>query len=417
VIVGPGSTLGGRYRIDAELGAGGMGTVYRGHDLQLARDVAIKVVAPWVIQREGAIARFEREARVGAQLSHPHIVQTLDFGHADGVWYLVLQLVTGGDLAALLEHQHPLALPSVSRIGAQICDALVTAHASGIVHRDLKPENILVEATRPLHVRIADFGMAYLTAPIDPRDGRLTRDGELAGTPVYMSPEQIANHDVGPPADIYALGCMLFELTAGNPPFQGSAATLLTHHIYAPPPLLRSLRPDVPSGFEELVDRMLSKTASARPSAEAVRHRLVLVSDADAPPEERGKDVLASDRETRMISVQSPTQAPPSIASGSVYIGIAGDLGGDGITALRVAGFEIGPGAPSAWIAIGQPDAEIARLVATGLPVIAYCPRNDFDRISKLARLGVADVLLEPPVPHVLVRKVQRALHDQQRKQ
>ncbi len=224
--VAPGTTLGRRYRVDAKVGSGGMGTVFRGRDLQLGREVAIKVLSSRVHALDGAIARFEREARVGAQLSHPHIIQTLDFGLSDGVRYLVLQLVTGGDLRQYQESRGRLSVQAVCEIGYQLADALAAAHAVGIVHRDLKPENVLVDP-QGSHLWIADFGLAYLAEAADPRDGRLTRDGEFGGTPMYVAPEQVANQQVGPAVDVYALGCVLFELATGAPPFQGSPASLL----------------------------------------------------------------------------------------------------------------------------------------------------------------------------------------------
>ncbi|MGE0397555.1 MAG: serine/threonine-protein kinase, partial [Kofleriaceae bacterium] len=272
----PGTVLGHRYRLESELGAGGMGTVYRGSDLQLSRDVAIKVMAPWVMEREGAIERFEREARVGAQLSHPHIVQTLDFGRADAGAYLVLQLVLGGDLLAYRTRQPPLSIATVCRIAHQLADALVAAHAVGVVHRDLKPENILLAATSELHVQIADFGMAFLEHAVDPRDGRLTRDGAIGGTPLYMAPEMIGEQNVGPAVDVYALGCIVFELLVGSPPFDGSIGAILAKQMYAPFPPLRELRPDTPPILAELVERMLGKRSASRPPADAVRHRLAM---------------------------------------------------------------------------------------------------------------------------------------------
>ncbi len=418
--VAPGTTLGRRYRVDAKVGSGGMGTVFRGRDLQLGREVAIKVLSSRVHALDGAIARFEREARVGAQLSHPHIIQTLDFGLSDGVRYLVLQLVTGGDLRQYQESRGRLSVQAVCEIGYQLADALAAAHAVGIVHRDLKPENVLVDP-QGSHLWIADFGLAYLAEAADPRDGRLTRDGEFGGTPMYVAPEQVANQQVGPAVDVYALGCVLFELATGAPPFQGSPASLLAKQLYAAPPRLSASRPDAPSGLDELVERMLAKTPAGRPPADAVRHRLAVLLGAKAHPHERARDVsYASDRDARMITVgNSPTEVmyrpDPEAGETSVFLGLQGALGGDALTALRVAGFAIGSESVVAWIAIGQPLAEIRKLMTTGLPVIADSPRLDLERVAQLVKIGVAEVLVEPLLPHVIVRKVQRALHTARR--
>jgi serine/threonine-protein kinase len=426
VSVGPGALLGGRYQVGAELGSGGMGTVFYGRDLQLDRDVAIKVMASRASPRASEVARFEREARVGAQVSHPHIVQTLDFGSADGVWYLVLQLVRGGNLLAFLSHRHPLAIRTACEIAYQLADALAAAHAIGVVHRDLKPCNVLLEGRAGLHARIADFGMAYLMEAADPRDGRLTGEGDVVGTPMYMAPEQIASQPIGPAADVYALGCMLFELVAGVPPFRGPVAGLLVQQLYAPPPRLGTVRPDTPSGLDELVERMLAKAPAERPSAEAVRHRLAILLDVGAPRGGRAGDVVyASDREVRMISMQdmpTETASAPAPGEGSIPLGVAGALDDAVVAALRAAGFEpgtgtgagagAGTGAPVAWVAIGRSPAELERLVATGRPVIAVSPRQDFEQVSRLLKAGVAEVVLEPLRPPDLIRKIQRTLQD-----
>ncbi|MGE3764181.1 MAG: serine/threonine-protein kinase [Kofleriaceae bacterium] len=409
----PGTVLGHRYRLESELGAGGMGTVYRGSDLQLSRDVAIKVMAPWVMEREGAIERFEREARVGAQLSHPHIVQTLDFGRADAGAYLVLQLVLGGDLLAYRTRQPPLSIATVCRIAHQLADALVAAHAVGVVHRDLKPENILLAATSELHVQIADFGMAFLEHAVDPRDGRLTRDGAIGGTPLYMAPEMIGEQNVGPAVDVYALGCIVFELLVGSPPFDGSIGAILAKQMYAPFPPLRELRPDTPPILAELVERMLGKRSASRPPADAVRHRLAMLA-CDEPSHARSADPSPK-REARMVSRQADSyEDGPFESSDDRQIGLIGTLDAELGTALRVAGFQVGD-PPIAWIAIDQPIRRIAELVATGLPVIADSARDDFTRVAELIRVGAADVLLRPLLAHTLVRKLERALRGRAR--
>lgn len=409
-----GSMLAGRYAIAAELGVGGMGAVYRARDVRLGRDVAVKVMSGRMLQQADAIARFEREARVGAQVNHPHIIQTFDFGQANGVWFLVLQLLTEGDLVRLEEQHRPVPYQIACLAGYQVADALVAAHDAGVVHRDLKPENVLVETTTPLHVRVADFGMAYLMGATDPKDGRLTQDGHFAGTPAYMAPEQVTQHPVGPAADIYALGSMLFELLTARPPFEGSAAMLLAKQVYAPAPRLSELRADAPSGLVELVDRMLAKAAAMRPTAEAVRRRLATLLDETMLPQERRRDAAyASDRGARMISLQADdtTALPaPSPGEGVIAVGLIGRLEADVLTALSLAGFEISATNPVLWLSIDQPSADVAALVATGVPVVASCPRDNFAKVSQLLRLGVIEVILVPIVPSSIVRKLRRAL-------
>jgi serine/threonine protein kinase len=409
-----GTVFGGRYMVEVLLGIGGMGAVYRAHDRRLGRKVAIKVLTGDGLSQPTAIARFTREARVGARLDHPHVVQTLDFGRvqlASGeTWFLVLQLVSGGDLLGLQSRTGPLEFETACAIGFQVADALVAAHAIDLVHRDLKPENVLVESMSPLHVRLADFGMAYLTSATEPREGRLTHKGQFAGTPTYMAPEQVINENVGPAVDIYALGCVLHELVTGQPPFDGSTAALLAKHVYAPAPRLSANRASVPPALDELVERMLSKTASQRPTAEAVRRRLGTLVEATLEPHLRRELAYASDRRERMVSepppLESATRVSPDTAPMS--LGVLGILDEAVSVALTVAGFHVAPEG-QLWLAIGQSNAKITELVATGATVVATARRDDFARVSQLLRIGVSEVVLEPLIPSTVVRKLQRA--------
>lgn len=409
-----------RYQIEHELGAGGMGSVYRAVDHKLGRAVAIKLMGSRFVERADAHARFEREARVGAQLNHPHIIATYDYGVADGVGYLVLQLLAGGDLRHWQADQpaRRATVLDACAIVYQVADGLSAAHAAGVVHRDLKPENILFEAREPLHVRIADFGMAFLRDG-EGNDGRITRDGQFAGTPAYLAPEQVINEGIGPPADIYALGVVLFELLAGRPPFEATGASLLAQHVYAAPPKLTEFRDDVPGAISELVDRMLAKPPHYRPTAEVVRRRLVHWIGDYASREARARDATAaSDRDDRMISTTgstTPTSPPwggPTDDRRPVVI-VHGALASDQLTALHAAGFTVASSASEpavAAIAIGQPDDVVAQLVASGRPIVASCPRGEFTRVASLLRLGVAEVVVEPVMPDALVRKLERAV-------
>ncbi len=412
--LGLGSTIQGRYRLDSLLGAGGSGTVYRAHDLSLGRPVAVKLVGP----TEGAVLskeRFEREARVGAALSHPHIVQTLDFGAADdATFFLVAQLVEGGDLLRYELDHGRVPIPTVVRIAHQIADALAGAHAIGMVHRDLKPENVLLELRdgRPW-AYVGDFGLAYLVAPADPRQGRLTSDGSIAGTPPYMSPEQVNGGTLGPASDVYSFGCLLYELLTGECPFLGAQGKVMASHLYAPPRPPRELREHIPSALDELVLRMLGKVPVARPTSAMVRNRLALLlpsGELDMPPDD--EPASFGGRLARMIT-QSPIEAvdePTPIGRPRVALG--GELSVDLLAAFAVAGLEVvGPDAPSAVrVALGASMDRLTQLVALGTPVIADAEPADFPRITRLLRLGVADVVMRPITPATLVTKVQRIL-------
>ncbi|HEY4244546.1 MAG TPA: protein kinase [Kofleriaceae bacterium] len=394
-----GDRLGNRYVLDAPLGEGGMGEVWRGTDTQLVRAVAIKVLLPHATSRPEAVLRFQREARVGAALQHPHVVHTLDFGHYQGRHYLVLELVTGGNLLDYRLAHAPLSLDQIYDFGAQIADALAAAHAIGLVHRDLKPENVLLDGTT---LRLADFGMAFLTAPADPLQGRLTEDGALGGTPEYMAPEQVDGGNPGPPADIYALGCLLFELATGDPPFFGGGiGRLFASHLYAHPPKVRERRPDLPPGFEELVQRMLAKVPGERPTAEAVRRRLVALA---------GGSPVVSDRPERMVEASPAVPAPDGETIARV--GVVGALDRDSILALSAVGVEVARADEpvDARIIVGGSLDQVAQLCAGGGAVIADAAREDFHRIQSLLKLGVAEVIFTPLAPAGVVKKVLRAL-------
>lgn len=401
-----------RYELGDELGRGGMGTVYRARDLALARDVAIKLMSRRFLEQPDALARFEREARVGAKLQHPHVVATYDFGHEAGEAYLVMQLLDGGDLRALCDAP-TREFATIQLVGYQVADALAAAAALDITHRDLKPENLLLQSHEPLHVRVADFGMAFVDAA-EPREGRMTEQGQFAGTPVYMAPEQVLDQAITPAVDIYALGVILYELIAGQPPFDGPAASLLAAHAYADPPPLDKARPDVPRAMVELVVRMLAKAPADRPSPEVVRRRIGAWLGERLPPEARARDAAPlSERDQRMISeiAERPAIAAPAPA-GTLAIAVRGELPAGLATGFRVAGFEVVAGDQPhvAVFAIGQSEATLTELVARGRPVIATCPRGSATHLPALIRAGIAEVVIEPPAVEVVVRKIRRAL-------
>lgn len=407
-----GMLLAGRYRLGPLLGRGGMGTVWRAVDEQLGRDVAIKILAAHALSRPDAVARLEREARVGAMLAHPGVVSTLDFGHAsDGTWFVAMQLVPGGDLSAYRERHPTLTVATVIAIGYQLADAIAAAHELGVVHRDLKPENVLLDGAQdPPVVRIADFGLAYSVRADDPRQGKLTVDGTVAGTPEYMSPEQASGGDLGPPSDVYALGCVLFDLLTGAPPFaDGGVGRILAQHLYTPP-RARERRPETSPALDELIDRMLAKRPGDRPTALAVRKRLAVLAGGELGPGAPARDaMLASDRAERMVSVVAPATPAPT-GGDLVEVAIAGEVSRELIGALRAA--DLAPVAADAAplrLLIGASLEQVALAVADGAVVVADATRPDFARISDLLRLGVADIVFAPLVPADVVRRLRRA--------
>jgi len=258
-----GTTL-GRYRLLDRLGAGGMGEVWRAHDANLDREVAIKLLAPGALSDADTQARFRREALALSRLSHSGIATVFDFDAQEGTPYLVMELVTGGSLETRIAGG-PMPFDEVRRIGAAIADALQNAHQNDIVHRDLKPGNVvLTPAGQP---KILDFGIATL---LGDAGSKLTRTGTILGSLPYMSPEQLTGDADSPGTDIYALGVLLFEMLTGRRPFVKERAEALMFEIFgsAPPPV-QSLRADVPDDLARLVMACLSKEPSARPDSAA----------------------------------------------------------------------------------------------------------------------------------------------------
>ncbi|MFF8830996.1 protein kinase [Streptomyces sp. NPDC015131] len=263
--------LQGRYRLEELIGRGGMGEVWRATDESLGRRVAVKCLKPLGPQADRELAdvlreRFRREARVAAALQHRGVTVVHDFGDSDGQLYLVMELLEGRNLSQLLADnaQHPLPVHDVVDIAEQVADALAYTHRQGIVHRDLKPANIMRLADGT--VKICDFGIARLGADIG-FTARLTGTGIAMGTPHYMSPEQISGGQVDHRSDLYSLGCVLYELATGAPPFDlDDAWAILVGHRDTPPEPLRTRRAEVPEFFERAVLDLLAKTPDGRPS-------------------------------------------------------------------------------------------------------------------------------------------------------
>ncbi|MBT2396777.1 serine/threonine-protein kinase [Streptomyces sp. ISL-100] len=270
----------GRYRLLDLIGRGGMGEVWRAHDESLGRKVAVKCLKPVGPQHDQSFTRvlrerFRREARVAAALQHRGVTVVHDFGEHDGVLYLVMELLDGRNLSQLLEDNkaHPLDVTDVVDIAEQVAWALSYTHEQGIVHRDLKPANImrLTDGT----VKICDFGIARLGHDIG-FTSRLTGTGIAMGTPHYMSPEQISGVEVDHRSDLYSLGCVLYEIATGVPPFDlDDAWAVLVGHRDTQPEPPRTHRPELPGFFDRIVLDLLAKTPEERPSdAKALAHRL-----------------------------------------------------------------------------------------------------------------------------------------------
>ncbi len=254
--------LAGRYMLRQLIGRGGMGAVYRATDAVLARTVAVKVLPDRLAEEDPAyVARFEREARIAASLAHPGLVTVYDMGVEGARRFIVMEHLSGRNLAEILHAEGALAPARASRIAARIADALSAAHAIGVVHRDVKPANVMI--TSEGEVKVLDFGLALM------RDRTaLTQSTAAAGTAAYMAPEQARGERADERSDIYALGCVLYAMLTGRPPFSGeSAAAVLYQHVCVDPDPLHSTDRHVPSALEALVLQMLEKPPEARPQS------------------------------------------------------------------------------------------------------------------------------------------------------
>lgn len=263
--LGPGSVLAGRYEIRAQLGAGGMGVVYRAFDRQLKEPVAIKTLKPELLGDATVLERFKQEIRLARKISHPNVVRTHDLGEADGTYFITMEFVEGTSLDELLKRRGSLPLDVTLTIGRQLCRALEVAHGEGVVHRDIKPQNLVVDAKGFL--KVMDFGIARLVeGRQQPGQGQgLTAEGSIIGTPEYMAPEQLMGQAVDGRSDLYASGVVLFECSTGKRVFSGSSfATLLLSQVQDPPPNPRTLNPQLPEAFAQLLLKALSKKPEDR---------------------------------------------------------------------------------------------------------------------------------------------------------
>jgi len=263
-----GTTLAGKYRIDARLNEGGMGTVYRATHVLMEKTVAIKVLRPALAADEKIVARFSREARAASRISHPNALSVTDFGEDDnGIVFLVMEFLSGRTLKQLIRDDGPLPLPRVVEIIRQVGDALHAAHLQGVVHRDLKSDNImLVDTMAGDHAKVLDFGIAKINEPDGKMDSGLTAPNLVIGTPQYMSPEQCSQEgEIDARSDIYSLGVILYETLVGHVPFTADSPTMvMMKHLQEPVPSVLDERSDVPPQVGRVIARAMAKLPGNR---------------------------------------------------------------------------------------------------------------------------------------------------------
>jgi serine/threonine protein kinase len=251
--------LDGRYKIIGHIGSGGMANVFRARDLNLQRDVAIKILRDDLIEDPSFQARFLQEARAAANLIHPNIVTIYDFGHDKQRYYIVMEYVDGKDLKSLIRETEPIQIHQALDLMIQICEGVGYAHRAGLVHCDLKPQNILVSPDG--RAKVTDFGISLALAAINPEE----RTDVVWGSPKYFAPEQAAGTAPSPSSDVYALGIILYEMVTGKLPFEAETADILAKlHQTTPPPLPRSINEEISPTLESILLKVLSKEPSAR---------------------------------------------------------------------------------------------------------------------------------------------------------
>ena len=398
------AALADRYRVERELGQGGMATVYLAEDLKHHRRVAIKVLRQEIAAALGA-ERFLREIEVAARLRHPHILPLYDSGQAAEFLYYVMPYVDGESLRDRLARERQLPVAEALGIAREVADALSYAHAHDVVHRDIKPENILLEAG---HAVVADFGIAKAIASAG-QGTALTQTGMSVGTPAYMSPEQAAGDpSVDGRSDLYSLGCVLYEMLAGQPPFQGpTVESLVRQHITAPAPPVTQLRPTVPAAVAEALARALAKNPADRFNpvgqfATALGAQVETAAIPTVPPRRRVLAVAATalvvlgiaaaamfmtragaGTGDRSIAVLPFVQASGDTAASALAAGLHGELITEltGIGDLRVAS----RAAVLEYRGSGKSQADIARELG-----VANLLSTDIQRLGDQVRLTVS---------------------------
>jgi serine/threonine-protein kinase len=296
-----GQVLDSRYRVEALLGSGAMGSVYRARHVRLPRSFAIKLLHPRLLSDAKIVKRFEREARLAGKLSHPNVVGVLDVGEIDGVSYMVMELAVGRCLGEMLDGT-PFEHARAVRILRQLCDGLDHAHHHGLVHRDLKPENVIVEVQGGEEVaRIVDFGISILRdgAGESPAEGRVTTGGIMLGTPHYMAPELATGHDFDHRVDLFALGVISYELLTGRMPFHGSGVEVIHANIRedAPPMAVRAPGIFVDPALEAFTGQLMARKPNGRfATARAARIALDQVESASRTPGDLARAALTSPR-------------------------------------------------------------------------------------------------------------------------
>src|SRR5690348_4312257 len=327
-----GSVLGG-YRLEEQIGRGGMAVVFRASDERLGRQVAVKILAPALGTDRAFRRRFVKESRAAAMIDDLHIIPIFQAGESGGLLFIAMRLVSGGDVRRLVRQHGPLPAARAAAIVSPVASALDAAHAAGLVHRDVKPANILLDTRpgRPDHVYLSDFGLSKGALAA----ASLTRTGMFIGTPDYTAPEQIHGHPVTGQADQYGLACTAFELLCGEPVFvRDQGVAIIYAHVSEPPPSLLARRPDLPAAAGAVLARALAKApqdrfGSCQEFAGALRRSLNLAAvpaaDPVSPAPAGAGPALAAAQATRTAGHPRPAGPGPGSQTESLPVPGGGD--------------------------------------------------------------------------------------------
>ncbi len=434
-----GQTIAKRFKVVRLIGEGGIGRVYLARQVRLGRDCALKVLHPHFAARADMARRFQREAHAASMLNHPNSVTVFDFGAWHGRLYIAMELLQGRPLDELIVREHPLADERIVDLMVQLCSVLTVAHRAELLHRDLKPENIVVvrDASGCEQVKVVDFGLAVVMQ--DKANPRLTQDGSVSGTPAYMSPEQALDKKLDQRSDLYAAGCILYELLTGSPPFRAaSPVECLAMHLYDEPdtPTARARNP-VNKALEATALWCLEKKPEHRPQS-ADELKVALLEALERPGESealrRAAEMTAMNRLARAkaagITETRREERPATRLGFDVLLFESTDAGPDTARVLRAQGCEcrtvgaldvppaLEDGAVDG-VVVDIRNREGAALDALAWwlesealgkrPVIVVGPDGDFSAMTRALEVGAADYVPEGDLTK-LGKKLSRAV-------
>lgn len=439
-----GKVIAGRFKIVDLLGKGGMGKVYKAEQMGLGREVALKLLHPHLASEKESKARFHREAQSMSRLSHPGITSIYDFGEWDGQFYIAMELLKGIPLNKRIPKYKSMPPAEIVPLLSQTCDALAAAHEIGLIHRDLKPENIVLQEDGT--IKLVDFGLAILKDTSE--EERLTLEGMTIGTPHYMSPEQCQGMEVDPRTDIYALGCILYEMLCGDIPFVGdSLMSIMMQQLFAEPvlPSQRKGGADAHPALEALAMKALSKDPEGRPgTVQLFQEALIALDESKKGPERAGQEQLIG-RNERASAMGLPhitgriTRAPTKFADVLFLVlehpehyteSLTMHMWSNGFTVKQLESFtavksDIGSLSPAALILdlrsdpealFGQLKEAMGEGVLGEAAVILVGPDEDMSLMTRSLELGVFDYVPGGSARQKLPKSLRRIARKKARK-